>query len=285
MERIKIAVQKKGRLSEQSISLLKKCGISFSQTNNKLIIRSTSMPVDILLVRDDDIPNLINQGIADMGIVGNNVLEEQESSGKCNSLVKEVMLGFSKCRLSLAAPKTKNFNDLNGLTIATSYPGILGEYLNDNHIKAKIVEIHGSVELTPFIGIADLICDLVSTGATLESNNLEEINTIIESEAVLVTNSNTNNDELVKKLISRVVSVTDARNRKYIMFNADNQNKQELINMLPAAESPTVIPLADTNKIAIHALCKENIFWETIDNLKEKGASSIVILPVEKLVS
>jgi ATP phosphoribosyltransferase len=285
MERIKIAVQKKGRLSEQSISLLKKCGISFSQTNNKLIIRSTSMPVDILLVRDDDIPNLINQGIADMGIVGNNVLEEQESSGKCNSLVKEVMLGFSKCRLSLAAPKTKNFNDLNGLTIATSYPGILGKYLNDNHIKAKIVEIHGSVELTPFIGIADLICDLVSTGATLESNNLEEINTIIESEAVLVTNSNTNNDELVKKLISRVVSVTDARNRKYIMFNADNQNKQELINMLPAAESPTVIPLADTNKIAIHALCKENIFWETIDNLKEKGASSIVILPVEKLVS
>jgi len=285
MERIKIAVQKKGRLSEQSISLLKKCGISFSQTNNKLIIRSTSMPVDILLVRDDDIPNLINQGIADMGIVGNNVLEEQESSGKCNSLVKEVMLGFSKCRLSLAAPKTENFNDLNGLTIATSYPGILGEYLNDNHIKAKIVEIHGSVELTPFIGIADLICDLVSTGATLESNNLEEINTIIESEAVLVTNSNTNNDELVKKLISRVVSVTDARNRKYIMFNADNQNKQELINMLPAAESPTVIPLADTNKIAIHALCKENIFWETIDNLKEKGASSIVILPVEKLVS
>ena len=285
MKRIKIAVQKKGRLSEQSISLLKKCGISFSQTNNKLIIRSTSMPVDILLVRDDDIPNLINQGIADMGIVGNNVLEEQESSGKCDSLTKEVMLGFSKCRLSLAAPKTKSFSDLNGLTIATSYPGILGKYLNENNIKANIVEIHGSVELTPFIGIADLICDLVSTGATLESNNLEEINTIIQSEAVLVTNSNTNNDELVKKLISRVVSVTDARNRKYIMFNADNQNKEELINMLPAAESPTVISLADTNKIAIHALCKENIFWETIDNLKEKGASSIVILPVEKLVS
>lgn len=285
MKRIKIAVQKKGRLSEQSISLLKKCGISFSQTNNKLIIRSTSMPVDILLVRDDDIPNLINQGIADMGIVGNNVLEEQESSGKCDSLIKEVMLGFSKCRLSLAAPKTKSFSDLNGLTIATSYPGILGKYLNENNIKANIVEIHGSVELTPFIGIADLICDLVSTGATLESNNLEEINTIIQSEAVLVTNSNTNNDELVKKLISRVVSVTDARNRKYIMFNADNQNKEELINMLPAAESPTVISLADKNKIAIHALCKENIFWETIDNLKEKGASSIVILPVEKLVS
>jgi ATP phosphoribosyltransferase len=285
MKRIKIAVQKKGRLSEQSISLLKKCGISFSQTNNKLIIRSTSMPVDILLVRDDDIPNLINQGIADMGIVGNNVLEEQESSGKCDSLIKEVMLGFSKCRLSLAAPKTKSFSDLNGLTIATSYPGILSKYLNENNIKANIVEIHGSVELTPFIGIADLICDLVSTGATLESNNLEEINTIIQSEAVLVTNSNTNNDELVKKLISRVISVTDARNRKYIMFNADNQNKEELINMLPAAESPTVISLADKNKIAIHALCKENIFWETIDNLKEKGASSIVILPVEKLVS
>ena len=285
MKRIKIAVQKKGRLSEQSISLLKKCGISFSQTNNKLIIRSTSMPVDILLVRDDDIPNLINQGIADIGIVGNNVLEEQESSGKCDSLIKEVMLGFSKCRLSLAAPKTKSFSDLNGLTIATSYPGILKKYLNENNIKANIVEIHGSVELTPFIGIADLICDLVSTGATLESNNLEEINTIIQSEAVLVTNSNTSNDELVKKLISRVVSVTDARNRKYIMFNADNQNKEELINMLPAAESPTVISLADKNKIAIHALCKENIFWETIDNLKEKGASSIVILPVEKLVS
>ena len=224
MKRIKIAVQKR-RLSEQSISLLKKCGISFSQTNNKLIIRSTSMPVDILLVRDDDIPNLINQGIADMGIVGNNVLEEQESSGKCDSLIKEVMLGFSKCRLSLAAPKTKSFSDLNGLTIATSYPGILGKYLNENNIKANIVEIHGSVELTPFIGIADLICDLVSTGATLESNNLEEINTIIQSEAVLVTNSNTNNDELVKKLISRVISVTDARNRKYIMFNADNQEQ------------------------------------------------------------
>ena len=285
MERIKIAVQKKGRLSEQSISLLKKCGISFSQTNNKLIIRSTSMPVDILLVRDDDIPNLINQGIADIGIVGNNVLEEQESSGKCDSLIKEVMLGFSKCRLSLAAPKTKSFSDLNGLTIATSYPGILGKYLNENNIKANIVEIHGSVELTPFIGIADLICDLVSTGATLESNNLEEINTIIQSEAVLITNSNTNNDVLVKKLISRVVSVTDARNRKYIMFNADNHNKEELINLLPAAESPTVISLADANKVAIHALCKENIFWETIDNLKEKGASSIVILPVEKLVS
>ena len=186
MKRIKIAVQKKGRLSEQSINLLKKCGISFSQTSNKLIIRSTSMPVDILLVRDDDIPNLVNQGIADMGIVGNNVLDEQESSGKCNLLIKEVMLGFSKCRLSLAAPKSKNFDDLNGLTIATSYPGILKKYLNENNIKANIVEIHGSVELTPFIGIADLICDLVSTGATLESNNLEEINTIIQSEAVQI---------------------------------------------------------------------------------------------------
>ena len=283
MKRIKIAVQKKGRLSEQSISLLKKCGISFSQTNNKLIIRSTSMPVDILLVRDDDIPNLINQGIADMGIVGNNVLEEQESSGKCDSLIKEVMLGFSKCRLSLAAPKTKSFSDLNGLTIATSYPGILGKYLNENNIKANIVEIHGSVELTPFIGIADLICDLVSTGATLESNNLEEINTIIQSEAVLVTNSNTNNDELVKKLISRVVSVTDARNRKYIMFNADSKDIESLVDLLPAAESPTVIPLANKNKVAIHSVCKEEIFWETIEALKFQGASSILVLPIEKL--
>ena len=285
--RIKIALQSKGRLASQSKDLLAKAGFKFRERNNALIIRSSNYPLDLLLVRDDDIPNLVDQNIADLGIIGENVLVEQKLSKNLTDVQIIKKLGFSKCRLSIAVRKDQDINSLGNKKIATSYPAILKEYLINNQIKAEIINIHGSVELTPFIGIADVIFDLVSTGATLESNNLKEFKTILNSEAILIGNakSNNHNQQIINRLVSRITSVIEADESKYVMFNALAKDTDKLIELLPGVESPTVIPLADKSKVAIHAVCKEEVFWETIETLKENGASSLLVLPIEKWVS
>ena len=283
--RIKIAIQKNGRLSSESLSILKKCGIEFSDSTNKLFIKSTNMLIDLLMVRDDDIPRLVSQNIADLGIVGENVVSERQlsdSSLKSKTILK---LGFSKCRLSFAKPKKMNLDNISNKKIATSYPSIVKDYLKKNDISAEIIEIHGSVELTPFVEISDIIADLVSTGSTLESNNLTELDSIMDSEAILIQSNSITSKKLplINKVVSRINSVIKAKDSKYIMFNADTDDADELIKLLPSAESPTVIPLADRSKVAIHTVCKEDIFWKTIESLKSRGASSILVLPIEKL--
>ena len=283
--RVKIAIQKNGRLSAESLSILKKCGIEFSDSNNKLFIKSTNMLIDLLMVRDDDIPRLVSQNIADLGIVGENVVSEKQlsdSSLKSKTILK---LGFSKCRLSFAKPKEMNLDNISNKKIATSYPAIVKDYLEKKDISAEIIEIHGSVELTPFVEISDIIADLVSTGSTLESNNLTELDSIMDSQAILIQSNSITSKKLplIDKVVSRINSVIKAKDSKYIMFNADTDNTDELIKLLPAAESPTVIPLADRSKVAIHTVCKEDIFWKTIESLKSRGASSILVLPIEKL--
>ena len=243
------------------------------------------MSIDLLMVRDDDIPKLVSQNIADLGIVGENVVKEKQlsdSSLKLNTLLK---LGFSKCRLSFAKPKEMNLVEIQNKKIATSYPAIVKNYLDKKNVTAEIIEIHGSVELTPFVDISDIIVDLVSTGSTLESNNLTELETVMNSQAILIQSKKFPSDKqsLINTIISRVNSVIEAKDSKYIMFNANTENAEELINLLPSAESPTVIPLADKSKVAIHSVCKEDIFWNTIESLKSRGATSVLVLPIEKL--
>ena len=287
MDRVKIAIQKNGRLSSDSLSLLKKCGIEFNESKNMLFIKSTNMPVDLLMVRDDDIPRLVGQKIADLGIVGENVIKEKQLSNKALQIDQKIKLGFSKCRLSFAKPKGFEVGNMNNLKIATSYPEIVRDYLNTKKIDSEIIEIHGSVELTPFVDISDIIVDLVSTGATLESNNLIEFDNVMESEAMLISSNEVSSEKslLIEKIISRINSVIEAKDSKYIMFNADTKDIDDLIELLPSAESPTVIPLADKSKVAIHSVCKEDIFWKTIESLKSRGASSILVLPIEKLAN
>ena len=283
--RVKIAIQKNGRLSTESLSILKKCGIEFSDSNNKLFIKSTNMLIDLLMVRDDDIPKLVSQNIADLGIVGENVVSEKQLSDTSLKLKTTLKLGFSRCRLSFAKPKKMNLDNISNKKIATSYPNIVKDYLKKKDINAEIIEIHGSVELTPFVEISDIIADLVSTGSTLETNNLTELDSIMDSQAILVQSSSISSKKLplIEKIVARINSVIKAKDSKYIMFNADTDNTDELIKLLPAAESPTVIPLADRSKVAIHTVCKEDVFWETIESLKLRGASSILVLPIEKL--
>ena len=283
--RVKIAIQKNGRLSTESLSILKKCGIEFSDSNNKLFIKSTNMLIDLLMVRDDDIPRLVSQNIADLGIVGENVVSEKQLSDTSLKLKTTLKLGFSRCRLSFAKPKKMNLDNISNKKIATSYPSIVKNYLEKKDINAEIIEIHGSVELTPFVEISDIIADLVSTGSTLETNNLTELESIMDSQAILIQSSSISSKKLplVEKIVARINSVIKAKDSKYIMFNADTDNTDELIKLLPAAESPTVIPLADRSKVAIHTVCKEDVFWETIESLKLRGASSILVLPIEKL--
>ena len=283
--RVKIAVQKSGRLSKDSLSILKKCGIEFSESSNKLFIKSTNMSIDLLMVRDDDIPRLVSQNIADLGIVGENVVKEKQLSDSSLQLNTLLKLGFSKCRLSFAKPKEMNLVEIQNKKIATSYPAIVKNYLDKKNITAEIIEIHGSVELTPFVDISDIIVDLVSTGSTLESNNLSELETVLNSQAILIQSKKFPSDKqlLINTIISRINSVIEAKDSKYIMFNANTENAEELINLLPSAESPTVIPLADKSKVAIHSVCKEDIFWNTIESLKSRGATSVLVLPIEKL--
>ena len=284
--RLTIAIQKKGRLSDQSVNLIKKSGINFSSKGDNLLAKSNNLPIDILFVRSDDIPSLVSNGDADLAIVGENVLIEKSLFKKTN-IKKLINLGFSKCRLSLAIPKNIKTKNIQNKKIATSYPNTIKKYLKDNNITASIVNINGSVELTPYIGMSDMICDLVSSGATLEANNLEEIEVILQSEAVLIKNNNLTGikDKIAQKVINRMQGVVNATESKYVMLNADTSNVKDICKLLPGSESPTIIPLEDNNKVAIHALCQEPIFWETMEKLKSKGASSILVMPVEKILN
>lgn len=285
--RLTIAMQKNGRLSDESQKILQKSGVKFRSRDGKLLIRSNSFPIDILFVRDDDIPSLVNNGDADLAIIGENELLEKTISKNLLNIKKILKLGFSKCRLSFAIPENEDYIDLNNKKVATSYPNIVNNYFKENSINASVVDIHGSVELTPHIGISDCICDLVSSGATLEANNLKEVVTILESEAVLIQNSDldSNKLDLAKKLINRINGVINARESKYVMLNADVNNVKNICSLLPGSESPTIIPLEDENKVAIHALCQEPVFWETMEELKVNGASSILVMPIEKVLN
>ena len=285
--RLTIAMQKNGRLSDESQKILKKSGVKFRSRDGKLLIKSNSFPIDILFVRDDDIPSLVNNGDADLAIIGENELLEKTISKNLLNIKKILKLGFSKCRLSFAIPENEDYIDLNNKKVATSYPNIVDNYFKENSINASVVDIHGSVELTPHIGISDCICDLVSSGATLEANNLKEVVTILESEAVLIQNSDldSNKLDLANKLINRINGVINARESKYVMLNADVNNVKNICSLLPGSESPTIIPLEDENKVAIHALCQEPVFWETMEELKVNGASSILVMPIEKVLN
>ena len=291
--RLRIAVQKKGRLADDSFALLKKCGLRFAIRGGGLLARVKNMPVDLLLVRDDDIPSFVANNAADIGIVGENVLVEEQlvAKDKLNAEIS-MRLGFSRCRLSLASPDSgavKATSDLNGTRIATTYPGVLGRFLDEKGIEAKSVEMKGAVELAPSIGIAESICDLVSSGATLEANGLTAFETILESEAVLIQSDRTLDDAkqaLLSKLMRRIDGVIKSSETKYIMLNAPKDKIDAISALLPGSDSPTIIPLAGSeNLVALQAVCTENIFWETLEDLKALGARAILVLPIEKMMS
>ena len=283
-KKITIAIQSKGRLYEESKKLLSNSGISFRIIENRLLTRASNVNVDILQVRDDDIPSLVSNKVADLGIVGKNLLDEQLAGDKSLSVKEIINLGFSKCKLCFAKPKDSTTESLNNKIIASSYPNLVNQYLKQNKIKADVIKINGSVELTPYIGIADYICDLVSSGATLEANNLVATETLMKSEAVLIS-CNDVDDTNFFDLVNRFKGVINAKDSKYVMLNCDESNIKKICALLPGSESPTIIPLEQKKKFAVHALCKEPVFWETMEELKENGASSVLVLPVEKILN
>lgn len=290
-QRLRIALQKKGRLADDSYALLKKCGLRFAIRGGGLLARVKNMPIDLLLVRDDDIPSFVATGAADIGIVGENVLVEEQLSAKSplNAAIT-MRLGFSRCKLCLAASNKSGITtaqQLTGTTIATTYPGVLGQYLADKNIEAKMVEMKGAVELAPSIGIAESICDLVSSGATLEANGLTAFETILESEAVLISSNREMSAaklEVFEKLQSRIDGVLKSTETKYIMLNAPASAVAAITEILPGSDAPTIIPLAN-DLVALQAVCTENVFWETLEDLKALGARSILVLPIEKMMA
>ena len=281
---LKIAVQKSGRLSEKSLSLIEEAGINISNGQRKLVSRSSNFPLEILYLRDDDIPQYVTDRVADIGIVGENVVKEKVSDAE---IVKR--LGFSKCRLSLAVPKNVDYRDIgyfNGKRIATSYPRILSDFLSLNNVEAEIHEISGSVEIAPGIGLAEGIFDIVSSGSTLISNGLKEVEVALNSEAVLISNPSLEEDkkEILNDLLFRINSVQAAGNNKYILLNAPNENLEEIINVIPGMKSPTVMPLAEEGWSSVHSVLSEKKFWEVIDKLKDLGAQGILVIPIEKMI-
>ena len=275
------------------MDLLYQCGLKIHSYKNALYCHVKNLPIDILFVRDDDILTLVIDGICDIGIVGENVLLEQNKSKENSGCFHiEKKLGFSQCRLSIAAPKDKQYKSLShlsGLRIATSYPNLLSKYLIKNNIDAKIIKLNGSVEIAPRLNIADVICDLVSTGRTLEENNLIEMDNVIDSQAVLIKAKTTLREEKARTydlLIRRINGVLQAQDSKYIMFHLPNSALSEMKNILPGSESPTIVPLdSTTEKVAVHLVSPEGAFWKTLEKLKEIGASSILVLPIEKMLS
>jgi len=282
--KLKIAIQKSGRLNDDSMKILKEAGIEINNSLNQLKADAFNFPLEVFFLRDDDIPQYVEDGIADIGIVGENVLLEK------NKDIKIVdRLGFSKCRLSIAIPKNdkyKGVQDLQGKRIATSYPVIVSKYLKKNKIKAEIHEISGSVEIAPGIGLADSIVDLVSSGSTLFTNGLKEVEVILKSEAVLVSNKNLSKElqAILDKLIFRINTVKKAKNNKYILLNAPNKNLDAICKALPGMKSPTIIPLADKGWSSVHSVVNENQFWDIIDKLKDLGAQGILVVPIEKMI-
>ena len=281
---LKIAIQKSGRLYEDSIKLLKECGIQLNNGNKQLKTVADNFPLEVYFLRDDDIPQYVYDGVADIGIVGENVLLEKN---KDIDLVYR--LGFGKCRLSIAVPKSmqyKSLEDLKGLKIATTYSTILQKYLNEKNSDAEIHEISGSVEIAPGIGLADAICDLVSSGSTLFTNGLKEVEVILKSEAVLTANKNLSpeNKLLLEKLLLRINAVKTAKNNKYIILNAPNSQLKNISSVLPGMKSPTIVPLATEGWSSVQSVVNENDFWEVIEKLKQFEAEGILVIPIEKMI-
>jgi ATP phosphoribosyltransferase len=281
---LKIAIQKSGRLHEDSMKLLKECGIQVSNGINKLKTSASNFPLEVFFLRDDDIPQYVEDGVADVGIVGENVILEK----KKNVHTVEP-LGFGKCRLSIAVGREKEYSgcqDLQGQRIATSYPVIVEAFLRKNNIQAEIHEISGSVEIAPGIGLASAICDLVSSGSTLFMNGLKEVETILQSQAVLISGPQLDEEKkaLLQKLQFRINAVKKARNNKYILLNAPNENIDTICALLPGMKSPTVLPLAEEGWSSVHSVVDENDFWDIIENLKANGAQGILVVPIEKMI-
>ncbi|ABG59128.1 ATP phosphoribosyltransferase [Cytophaga hutchinsonii] len=281
---LRLAIQKSGRLSEESIKLIKECGIEFSSGGGTLKSVAYNFPLEVLFLRDDDIPGYVADGVADIGIVGENVAVETR---KKMDTVRQ--LGFSKCRLSIGVPKAMEFTgkeSLNGMRIATSYPNILSDYLFENNIKASIHEISGSVEIAPGIGLADAICDIVSSGSTLISNGLKETEVVFRSEAILAACPQLSAEKkaILDELMFRISAVKNAEKTKYIMLNVPDHAIQTVTALLPGVKSPTVMPLAEKGWSSLHSVVKESDFWEILSKLKEAGAEGILVLPIEKIV-
>ena len=285
MTQLKIAIQKSGRLNEESIRLLKECGIEFNNGINKLKAEALNFPLEVFFLRDDDIPEYVAGGVADIGIVGENVLLETNSDVKIID-----RLGFGKCRLSIAVPKGKKYSsikDLDGKKIATTYKNVLQKFLKKEKVNAEIHEISGSVEIAPGIGLADAICDLVSSGSTLFMNGLKEVETVLKSEAVLIANKNLDAKQLevIERLLFRIHAVRKAKHNKYILLNAPNDKLDKIVKLIPGIKSPTILPLADEGWSSVHSVIEENKFWEIIENLKNAGAQGILVVPIEKMIS
>lgn len=284
MTNLKIAIQKSGRLNEDSLTLLKECGISINNGKDQLMAQASNFPLEVLYLRNSDIPQYVKDGIADIAIIGDNT-EKEKKTGILNVLE----LGFSKCRLSIAVPKNVDFQDiswLKGKKIATSYPNSLKDFLAENNIEAEIHEISGSVEIAPNIGLADAICDLVSTGSTLFKNGLKEVYPMFNSQAILVANTKLTSEKkaLLDQLIFRIKAVLASKYNKYILLNAPKASLEEICRLLPGMKSPTIMPLKEKGWVSLHSVVNENEFWEVIGKLKNAGAEGILIVPIEKMV-
>ena len=284
MTKLTIAIQKSGRLYEDSISMLKECGIDLRNVKDRLKTQSDNFPVEVFFLRDDDIPQYVEDAVADIGIVGENVLLEK---GKTVEVIEQ--LGFGKCRLSIAVPRNMEFIDavsLEGKRIATSYPRLLSQFLLDKGVKAEIHEISGSVEIAPGIGLADAVADLVSSGGTLFMNGLKEVETILASQAVLVKNVSLTVEKLaiVEKLLFRIRAVKKSKRNKYILLNAPNEKLPDILALLPGMKSPTILPLAESGWSSVHSVLSEDTFWDIIEQLKLAGAQGILVIPIEKMI-
>lgn len=293
--RIKLAIQKSGRLTDNSLDLLAKCGLKYSRRKDQLVCFGENMPLDVLLVRDDDIPALVEDDVCDLGIVGFNVVEERRmarlAAGIGSPFEQVMSLDYGRCRLSIAVPEQRDYTgprSLAGLRIATTYPHLLRRWLGEQQVEAEVVTLAGSVEIAPSLGRAEAICDLVSTGATLAANRLVETEVVLDSHAVLIRTPATLDsarEEWIGRLLLRMNGVQQVRESKYIMLHAPRDALERISALLPGSEYPTILPLEGTDeKVAVHAVCRENVFWETLEGLKAAGASAILVLPVEKML-
>jgi len=295
-ERLRIAVQKSGRLTDESLDLLHRCGLKFSRGKDQLMCYGENMPLDVLFVRDDDIPDLVQEDVCDLGLVGMNVLEEKRLAMLARGTQPRIellqKLDFGRCRLAIAVPDDFAYQGLPsiaGKRIATTYPHVLARFLSENGIEADIVTLSGAVEIAPRLGRADLICDLVSTGSTLTANHLREVAVVLQSQVALVRTPIALPDvkaDWVRRLLVRIDGVQQVRESKYIMLHAPRAALPQIKQLLPGSESPTVIPLDGAgDKVAVHAVCRETVFWETLESLKAAGASAVLVLPVEKMLA
>lgn len=284
MSNLRIAIQKSGRLYEDSVQLLKECGIDLRNVKDRLKTESDNFPLEVFFLRDDDIPQYVEDGVADIGIVGENVLLEKNKQVDITE-----SLGFGKCRLSIAIPRSQQYEgpkSLAGKKIATSYPFLVARFLKENNVTAEIHEISGSVEIAPGIGLSDVVADLVSSGSTLFMNGLKEVDTILKSQAVLIRNKQLTAEgtKLLNKLLFRIRTVKKAKRNKYVLLNAPNEKLKEIISLLPGMKSPTVLPLAESGWSSVHSVLSEDEFWDKIEQLKAAGAQGILVIPIEKMV-